>query len=69
MERDVIDSSLVDGHALLTGNFDGNDQDVIIAGYRGRGASVNIYRNDGKQWVKSRSMKAEWRRRDARWAI
>ena len=51
--RQVIDTSLVDGHVLLTGNFDGNDKDAIIAGYRGRGASVNLYRNDGKQWVKS----------------
>jgi hypothetical protein len=51
--RQVIDTSLVDGHVLLTGNFDGNDKDAIIASYRGRGASVNLYRNDGKQWVKS----------------
>jgi hypothetical protein len=51
--RQVIDTSLVDGHVLLTGNFDGNDKDAIIAGYRGRGASMNLYRNDGKQWVKS----------------
>jgi hypothetical protein len=51
--RQVVDTSLVDGHVLLTGNFDGNDRDAIIASYRGRGASVNLYRNDGKQWVKS----------------
>jgi hypothetical protein len=51
--RQVIDTSLVDGHVLLTGNFDGNDKDAIIASYRGRGTSVNLYRNDGKQWVKS----------------
>jgi FG-GAP-like repeat len=51
--RAVVDTTLVDGHVLLTGNFDGNDKDAIIAGYRGRGASVNLYRNDGKQWVKS----------------
>jgi hypothetical protein len=51
--RQVIDSSLVDGHVLLTGNFDGNGNDAIIAGYRGRGTSVYLYRNDGKQWVKT----------------
>ena len=51
--RQVIDTTLVDGHVLLTGNFDGNDKDAIIAGYRGRGTSLSIYRYDGKQWVKS----------------
>lgn len=51
--RQVIDTALVDGHVLLTANIDGNDRDAIIAGYRGRGTSVNLYRYDGKQWVKS----------------
>jgi len=52
-EREVIDSTLVQGHALLTANLDGNGNDVIIAGYRGKGASVNLYRFDGKSWNKS----------------
>jgi hypothetical protein len=51
--RNVIDTSLADGHTLLTANLDGTDRDVIIAGYRQRGASLNLYRFDGKQWVKS----------------
>jgi hypothetical protein len=51
--RNVIDTALVDGHTLLTANLDGGDRDTIIAGYRGRGTSVNLYRYDGKQWVKS----------------
>jgi hypothetical protein len=51
--RNVIDTSLADGHTLLTANLDGTDRDVIIAGYRARGASLNLYRFDGKQWVKS----------------
>lgn len=51
-KRNVIDSTIVDGHVLLTANLDGNDRDVIIAGYR-RGTNINLYRNDGKQWVKS----------------
>jgi hypothetical protein len=51
-KRNVIDSTIVDGHVMLTGNLDGNDRDVIIAGYR-RGTNVNLYRYDGKQWVKS----------------
>jgi hypothetical protein len=51
--RNVIDSTLVDAHTLLTGDLDGNKKDVIVAGYRGKGASVNLYRHDGKQWNKS----------------
>jgi hypothetical protein len=52
-QRTVIDSTLVDAHTLLTGDLDGNKKDVIVAGYRGKGASVNLYRHDGKQWNKS----------------
>ncbi len=51
-KRNVIDSSIVDGHVMLTANLDGNDRDVIIAGYR-RGTNVNLYRFNGKEWVKS----------------
>ena len=52
-QRNVIDSTLVDAHTLLTGDLDQNKNDVIVAGYRGKGASVNLYRYDGKQWQKS----------------
>jgi len=52
-QRSVIDTTLVDGHVLLTGDLDGNKRDVIIASYRGKGASVNLYRFDGKGWNKS----------------
>ncbi len=52
-QRNVIDSTLVDAHTLLTGDLDGNKKDVILAGYRGTGHSVNLYRHDGKQWSKS----------------
>jgi|HubBroStandDraft_5_1064220.scaffolds.fasta_scaffold112296_2 hypothetical protein len=52
-QRNVIDSTLVDAHVLLTGDLDGNKKDVIVASYRGKGASVNLYRHDGKQWNKS----------------
>jgi hypothetical protein len=52
-QREMIDASLVDGHTLLTADLDQNGKDVIIAGYRGKGASVNLYRLDGKKWVKT----------------
>lgn len=51
--RQPIDTTLVDGHVLLTADLDNNKRDVIIASYRGKGASVNLYRFDGKQWNKS----------------
>jgi len=52
-KRNVIDSSIQDGHVLLTADLDGNRHDVIIASGRGRGTTVYIYRWDGKQWAKS----------------
>jgi len=41
--RNVIDDSFIDGHTLWTGDFDGNGQDDMVAGYRGPGHSVYIY--------------------------
>ena len=52
-QREVIDTTLVDGHTLLTADLDGSGKDVIIAGYRGKGSSVNLYRFDGTHWMKS----------------
>lgn len=52
-KREVIDSTLVYGHVLLTGDLDGNGKDAIIAAYRGKGASVNLYRHDGTQWIRT----------------
>jgi hypothetical protein len=45
-KREVIDTSLVDGHVLLTADFDGDRKSEIIAGYRGAGRSVYIFRQD-----------------------
>jgi Aldos-2-ulose dehydratase, beta-propeller domain/FG-GAP-like repeat len=42
-ERQVIDASLNDGHALLTADLNQDGRDEIIAGYRGQGRSVYIY--------------------------
>jgi hypothetical protein len=41
--RHVIDDTLDGGHALLTADLDGDGRDEIVAGYRGKGRSVNIY--------------------------
>lgn len=52
-DRHVIDDSFTDGHTLWTGDFDGDGQDDMVAGYRGPGHSVYVYRakdQSGHQW-------------------
>jgi len=52
-ERQVIDTTLNDGHVLLTADLNKDGRDEIIAGYRGRGRSVYIYSADdstGRRW-------------------
>ncbi len=52
-ERQVIDASLNDGHALLTADLNQDGRDEIIAGYRGQGRSVYIYSAEdtkGTRW-------------------
>ena len=48
--REVIDSSLVDGHTILTADLNGDGRDEVVAGYRGQGRSVYVYSFDGKRW-------------------
>ncbi|HJU42989.1 MAG TPA: VCBS repeat-containing protein [Vicinamibacterales bacterium] len=43
-QRTVIDDTLIDGHTLVNGDLDGDGVDEIIAGYRGSGGGVNIYK-------------------------
>jgi len=51
--RQVIDGTFVEGHTILTADLDGDQRDEIVAGYRGAGGSVFIYRDqdgDGNNW-------------------
>jgi hypothetical protein len=48
--REVIDDSLVDGHTIVTADLDGDGNDEVIAGFRGKPQRVYIYRFDGKKW-------------------
>jgi hypothetical protein len=53
--RNVIDTSLVDGHTAWTGDFDGDGRDEVVAGFRGPGRSVYIYRAEekaGGKWTR-----------------
>jgi hypothetical protein len=43
-QRTVIDDTLNDGHTLQSGDLDGDGVDEVVAGYRGGGGGVNIYR-------------------------
>ena len=51
----VIDSTLNDGHVLLTADLNLDGRDEIIAGYRGQGRSVYIYSAEdshGSRWTR-----------------
>jgi len=46
-QRHVIDDSLSDGHTILTADLNGDGNDEVIAGYRGKGVNV-YYAQDAK---------------------
>ncbi len=43
LERRVLDDTLVEGHALVVADFDGDGQDEIVAGWRGGGGGLALY--------------------------
>ena len=45
-QRQVIDDSLVTGHALAVADFDGNGRDDIVAGFRGQEPRLYVYTAD-----------------------
>lgn len=51
--RNVIDTTLNDGHTIQTADFDHNGNDEIVAGFRGAPRSVYLYTFDGSQWNRS----------------
>ncbi len=52
-QRHVIDDTLADGHTIWTADLNGDGQDEVIAGYRGKGVNV-YYAQDaqGERWSK-----------------
>ncbi len=51
--RQVIEAGFVEGHTIITADLDGSGSDQIVAGYRGKGRSVYIYRASdasGTRW-------------------
>jgi hypothetical protein len=51
--RTVVDTTLVDGHALWVADIDGDGDDEIFAGYRGGKTGVILYRREGDAWTRS----------------
>ena len=53
-ERQVIDTSLVNGHTLVTADFDGDGNDEVVAGYREGSHDLYLYRFDAASntWVR-----------------
>lgn len=49
-QREVIDDTILDGHNIETADFDGDGQDEIVAGFRGKPYGVYLYRWDGAKW-------------------
>jgi len=48
--RNVIDTTLVDGHTIVTADLNGDGKDEIIAGCRGGPRGVYIYESEGSSW-------------------
>jgi hypothetical protein len=54
-ERRVIESGMVNGHALAVGDLDGDNRDEIVAGFRGKGFHLSVFSADdakGTSWSK-----------------
>ncbi len=52
-KREVLDSSLVDGHTVLAADFDNDGNDEIISGARGGGGVVDLHKRTQAGWVKT----------------
>ncbi len=54
--RTVLDDTLADGHALWCADVDGDGETEILAGYRGAGTGLNLYKREdaeGRRWKKT----------------
>jgi hypothetical protein len=49
-QREVIDDTILDGHTIEAADLDGDGQDEIVVGFRGKPYGVYIYRWNGTKW-------------------
>jgi hypothetical protein len=52
-QRQVLDDTLINGHALAVGDLDGDGRDEIVAGFRGKGYQLYLYKAEdraGARW-------------------
>ncbi len=54
--RDLIDDTLVDGHALWVADVDGGGDDEVFAGHRGKDHRVSMYKYDRARKAWSRTV-------------
>jgi hypothetical protein len=50
--REEIDTTLLDGHTIVTADLDGTGRDQIVAGMRGKPYQVLIYSNEKGRWTR-----------------
>jgi hypothetical protein len=51
--RTVIDDTLAEGHALWVADIDGDGDDEVFAGHRGKDHRVAMYDLDGQTWKRT----------------
>lgn len=54
-ERIILDDTMINGHALATGDFDGDGRDEIVTGFRGKGYKLSLFQaqdGSGRKWTR-----------------